>query len=80
LLEDLRTGNKHVGVKQTLKAVENDRAKVVYLARDAEERVIAKLRDLCIQKSVEIIYVDTMAKLGKACGVEVGSAAACLLK
>lgn len=80
MLDMLSTGNKYVGLKQTTKAVENDIAKVVYIANDAEERVIAKLRDLCNKKSIQIIYVDTMIKLGKACGVGIGTAVACLVK
>lgn len=79
MLEALRSSSKTIGIKQTLKAVENNTAKVVYIARDADEKVIYPLRDLCISRSIEIVYADTMKQLGKACGIEVGASAVCIL-
>ncbi|MBC7335654.1 MAG: ribosomal L7Ae/L30e/S12e/Gadd45 family protein, partial [Clostridia bacterium] len=57
-----------------------DQAKVVYVACDAEERVIAPLLALCREKAVEVIRVNSMAELGRACGIEVGSAAAAIIE
>ncbi|MDR9755167.1 MAG: ribosomal L7Ae/L30e/S12e/Gadd45 family protein [Thermoanaerobacterales bacterium] len=34
----------------------------------------------CQEKGVEIIYVDSMQELGKACGIKVGAASASILK
>ena len=79
MLEALRNSNKAIGIKQTLKAVENNTAKVVFIARDADEKVTAPLKDLCISNSIEIVYADTMKQLGKACGIEVGASAVCIL-
>ncbi len=78
-LKDLKGRNITVGVKQTCKAVEKGKAKKVFIARDAEGRVTAGLQELCRSKGVEIVYVDTMKQLGKACGIEVGASAACIL-
>lgn len=80
MLEALKSGNKAIGIKQTLKAVEGDLAKTVFIARDADEKIVANLKALCIAKSVELEYADTMKQLGKACGIEVGASAVCLLK
>ncbi|HEX2944704.1 MAG TPA: ribosomal L7Ae/L30e/S12e/Gadd45 family protein [Clostridia bacterium] len=80
MLEDLRKCNKAVGIKQTIKAVENNSAKAVFIAKDADEKVIGSLKALCLTKSVELEYVDTMKQLGKAVGIEVGASAVCLLK
>lgn len=80
MLEDLKKYNKAVGIKQTLKAVENNTAKVVFIAKDADEKVIGSLKTLCLSKAVELEYVDTMKQLGKAVGIEVGASAVCLLK
>lgn len=79
MLDVLKVSNKAIGIKQTLKAVESKTAKVVFIARDADEKVTAPLRELCITNSVEIVYTDTMKQLGKACGIEVGASAVCLL-
>ncbi|MGE5573461.1 MAG: ribosomal L7Ae/L30e/S12e/Gadd45 family protein [Bacteroidota bacterium] len=70
---------KAVGTKQTIKALERGEAKVIYLARDAEEKVIKNVMELCKANGVQIIHVDTMAQLGKACGIEVGAASAAIL-
>jgi len=35
--------------------------------------ITTSVLELCRANNVEIIYVDTMAQLGKACGIEVGA-------
>ncbi len=80
MLEDLKKCNKAVGIKQTIKAVENNSAKMVFVAKDADEKVIGSLKALCLTKEIELEYADTMKQLGKAVGIEVGASAVCLLK
>jgi len=80
VLESLKNSKKAIGVKQAVKAVENGIAKVVFIARDADEKVVAPVKQQCADKSVEVIYVESMKQLGKACGIEVGASAACILK
>mgnify|MGYP005835222511 CR=1 FL=1 len=80
MLDDLRTGNKVVGLKQSTKALENGTVKTLFLAKDAEEKVINNLKQLSLKNSVHIVYVESMKQLGKACGIEVGAAVACVLK
>lgn len=79
MLEALKGSNKAIGIKQTLKAVENKTARVVFIARDADAKVTGPLKDLCMSGNVEIVYADTMKQLGKACGIEVGASAVCIL-
>lgn len=67
---------KTVGTKQTLKAVRNGKVKMVFIARDAESRVMDPLIDLCKEKGLEIVYIDTMKELGDACKIDVGAASA----
>ncbi len=71
---------KTVGTKQTLKALQKGQAKLVYVARDAEERVVRDLLKLCRDMNVEVVYADSMAKLGQACGIQVGAASAAVLE
>jgi len=80
MLSGLKSQNKAIGLKQTAKAVKEGRAKVVYLAEDAEERVLRPIRVLCEENGVEIIEAATMRALGDACGIDVGAAAAVVLK
>jgi len=80
VLEDLKSSNKTVGLKQSMKAVEKMTAKQVFIAKDAEERVVGRIKELCQKNNIPIVYVDTMKQLGKACDIEVGASVACLLK
>lgn len=81
-LEKLRTRGvaRVVGAKETKKALQKGRVAVVYLAADADERVIGPIRALAHEQGVPLVDVPTMAELGKACGIEVGAAAAAVLK
>lgn len=65
-----------VGAKQLRKALSSGRARRVYLAENADPVVTEPLADLCEQFHIEYSWVPSMAELGKACGIEVGAAAA----
>ncbi|MBQ7760051.1 MAG: ribosomal L7Ae/L30e/S12e/Gadd45 family protein [Acidaminococcaceae bacterium] len=79
-LDELMQAEKRtVGVKQTEKAVAKGSALKVYVARDADERVTEKLVELCEEKAVTVVKVETMHELGKACGIHVKAAAAAIL-
>ncbi len=80
-LEALRQAKQRtVGVKQTEKAVTKQVAVIVYVARDADERVTGKLLDLCQQYAVQTICTESMADIGKACSINVKAAAAAVIK
>ncbi len=77
MLEELRQARrKTVGTKQSLKAVESGKAKTVFVAADAEEHVLRSLRKACEESGVPVVSAASMAELGKACGIEIGAAAA----
>ncbi len=69
-----------IGINQTTKAVENNIVEEVYIAKDADKRLTQKIALLCKEKGVPVIYVDSMRRLGKACGIEVGAAIAAIKK
>ena len=75
-MEFLKTAPKVVGVKQTRKAVLSGTASRVFVARDAERRVVVPVLDACEQAGLPVTWIETMAELGKACGIEVGAATA----
>ncbi len=79
MLTELKSSAKVVGVKQTQRAVVDGRARTVFLAQDADPRIIASLSNLCREKGVPTLEVPGMKELGAACGIAVGSAAAALL-
>ena len=80
MLEELRHCKKAVGVKQSTKAVENGTAASVIIAKDCEQRVVKGIIELCEKNSVPVTYADSMKQLGKACGIDVEAAVACVLK
>lgn len=80
MLSKLKEENKVVGTKQARRALLKDEAKFVFIAKDAEPHVVKDVIELCNQKGVEIIYVNTMKELGEACDIDVSAATAVILK
>lgn len=80
-MERLRSSKKKIiGLKQTIKAIKNDTVNIVYIAKDADENIKNNILEVCRGKEVEIVYIDTMKKLGEACGIEVNASCASLSK
>ena len=71
MLEELSAKEKVSGLKQTRRAVAAGRAARVYLACDADPRLT--------EPGVETAEQYSMAQLGRACRIQVGTAAAALL-
>ena len=69
---------KVVGTKQTLKALEKGEAKFVFIASDAEKKVIEPVLTLCKTENIEPQYVESMNELGLMCGIKVKAAAAAI--
>lgn len=68
-----------VGAKQLRKALLSDTAQLVCLAENADPALTEPIEALCQQKSVEYAWVASMTDLGRACGIEVGAAAAAIV-
>ncbi len=80
MLHELNTHAKVTGLKQSQRAVTENKARHAFVAKDAERRVTEAFRALCAEHGVEITEVETMRELGNACGIEVGAAVAVLLR
>ena len=78
-LSDPARGQMVVGTKQLKKAVKAGRARSVFLAENADPAVTEPLAALCSDNHIPITWVPSMADLGRACGIEVGAAAAAVL-
>lgn len=68
--------NVVVGAKQLRKALNSGRARQVFLAENADPAITEPILALCQKHRVAITWVRTMSELGRACGIEVGAAAA----
>ena len=79
MLEQLNTKRKVVGIKQLRKSLKEGQVVRAFVAENADPRLTEPLAEECSRLGVELIFVPTMAELGKACGFSVGAAAAGLL-
>ncbi|KOP72273.1 50S ribosomal protein L7ae-like protein [Cytobacillus solani] len=70
----LQAKNVVIGTKQTVKALNQGTVREVVVAKDADYKVIAKVVNTAEEALVPVLYVDSMKKLGKACGIDVGAA------
>ncbi|KOF57594.1 MULTISPECIES: ribosomal L7Ae/L30e/S12e/Gadd45 family protein [Clostridium] len=73
-------GKKVVGVKQSIKAINEGTVKIVYLAKDADRELFENVEKLSKEHSLQIVYVDTMKELGKLCSIDVKASTAVVLK
>ena len=63
MLEELKAGSRVVGAKQTRRALKDGRAKRVYMAKDADPRLLQPLVQEAVRQRVPLIQVDTMRHL-----------------
>ena len=68
-----------IGAKQATKYVELGKADEVFVAKDADPRITARMVSLCKKMGVRVTYVDSKKLLGKACGIEVSAAIAAIV-
>ena len=80
-MQELKASRKRiVGLKQTIKAVNNGTVKKVFVAEDADDSIKKSVLDACSGKNLQIIYVSSMKELGDACGIDIGASTAAILK
>ena len=68
-----------VGTKQTLKQLEKGAVQVLFVAKDADDRVTGQVLELAKAQSVKVEFIDTMKELGKKCNKEVKTAVAAII-
>lgn len=68
-----------IGTKQTVKAIQTMDILEVIIAEDADRRVINKVMQLSADKDIPVTKVESMKKLGRACGIEVGAATVAII-
>lgn len=74
MLDEVANAAKVVGAKQVRRALNDGRAKRVYLARDADPQLTRPLAELAGERGVETVWAESMKALGRACGIAVGAA------
>ncbi|UJL46538.1 ribosomal L7Ae/L30e/S12e/Gadd45 family protein [Virgibacillus sp. NKC19-16] len=64
-----------IGTKQTLKSMRNGEVSEVFVADDADQQITRQVERLAMELDIPCERVDSMKKLGAACGIEVGASA-----
>ncbi len=78
-LQELTKYKTVVGAKQLRKALLGGKAKAVFLAENADPALTEPIAQMCTTNSVSCVWVPSMTDLGRACGIEVGAAAAAIV-
>ncbi len=74
------SGKISKGTNEVTKQIERSQAKLVLIAENIEpEEIAAHLPVLCDEKKIPYVYVPDKLELGKASGLEVGTASACIV-
>lgn len=69
-------GKLRKGTNETTKAIERGIAQFVAIASDVEpEEIVMHIPALCDEKKIPYAFVPSKLELGRAAGIEVGSAA-----
>ena len=75
------SGKIRKGTNETTKAIERGIAKLVVIAEDVEpEEIVMHLPPLCEEKKIPYVYVSSKAELGRAAGIDVAAASACIIE
>ena len=64
MLLELQSGKKAVGRKQSQRAIQDGKARKLFLAEDADASIRQEMQELCQTRGVEVALVPTMAELG----------------
>ena len=76
MLAELSRRKVVVGSKQLRKALDKGSVRFVVLARNADPAITEPIEAICRRDDVPVTWVSDKLTLGKACGIEVGAAAA----
>ena len=79
MLSELHSAHKVIGVKQSKKAIRDGAAAQVFVALDAEKRVVGPIYELCTENHIQMVEITTMAELGDAVGIDVGASVVSVL-
>ena len=80
MLDELKTARRIIGIKQLRRALSSGSVRKVFLAEDADPRLTEPVQILCETQGIPFVYVPKMHELGKACAIDVGAAAAGILR
>lgn len=76
----LKSMNKTIGAKQTLKNIAKGTVKYVFVGHDSDECVVEPIRNACEAQGIPVNDKHTMDDLGRACRIKVRATAVGFLR
>ena len=80
MVHELSEQERVAGLKQVMRYARMSMLDKVYIAKDADEDIITKVKAECDKHRIPYDMTLTMHQIGTACEIEVGSACAGVLK
>lgn len=80
MLEKLKNSQKVVGTRRLVRGILAGEVSEAYIAQDADLFIVRQVKDACNKAGVRMVEVESMKQLGEACGVDVKTASAGILK
>ncbi|MHC1627115.1 MAG: 50S ribosomal protein L7Ae [Methanoculleaceae archaeon] len=75
------TGKIKKGSNEATKSIERNLARLVVIGADVEpEEIVMHLPPLCEEKNIPYVFISRQSDIGAASGLDVGSAAAAIIK
>lgn len=69
-----------IGTKQTMRAMNNGEVSELYVAEDADRQITQQAINLAKGLDIPFQYVDSKKRLGNACGIDISTSAAAVIK
>lgn len=80
MISDAERQRLHIGYKQSLRALNENKAEKLLIAADVDEKMSATLKKAADEHNIPVTEIGSMKELGEICGIEVGSSCAIVLK
>lgn len=75
------TGKIRKGTNEVTKAVERGEAILVVIADNVQPKeIVMHLPTLCNEKNINCVSIPSKEDLGRSCGINVGTASACIVE
>jgi len=75
------TGKIKKGTNEVTKAIERGKTKLVVIAKNVEPKeIVMHLPVICEEKKCDYVYIPSKEELGRATGINVGTASACIIE
>ena len=78
MFSDAEKATLTVGLKKVRKALTEGRAKRIVIAKDCDVYLLESLEEQCRLAGVTPDYAESMAELGRDCGIDVKASCACV--